>query len=188
MSSAPLAGRSALVTGVSRRRGIGYGIAQRLAELGADLFIAHHARHDAEQPWGADDLDAVRVGLRSVLHPGARLGDADVDLADPQTPPQLIDAAYGLTGHLDILVCNHARSGGDGSIFDMNPDRLDGHWSVNTRSTILLTAAFARRFTGLAPAKPVQPGERVAPKGPVDEHRTARVFWLTSGQQHGPMP
>jgi hypothetical protein len=35
----PLRGRVALVTGVSRRTGIGYAIARRLAALGASLFL-----------------------------------------------------------------------------------------------------------------------------------------------------
>ncbi len=52
----PLEGKTALITGVSRRRGIGYAIAQRLAEFGADIFIQHYSPHDAQQPWGDDDL------------------------------------------------------------------------------------------------------------------------------------
>ena len=35
----PLRGRTALVTGVSRRAGIGYAVARRLAALGASLFL-----------------------------------------------------------------------------------------------------------------------------------------------------
>ena len=35
----PLTGRVALITGVSRKQGIGFGIAQRLAQAGADLFL-----------------------------------------------------------------------------------------------------------------------------------------------------
>lgn len=36
-----LSGRVALVTGVSRRRGIGFAIAARLADMGASLFLQH---------------------------------------------------------------------------------------------------------------------------------------------------
>ena len=50
----PLLGRAALVTGVSRRNGIGYAIARRLAALGASLFLQHYSPHDREQAWGAD--------------------------------------------------------------------------------------------------------------------------------------
>ncbi|MGH3783456.1 MAG: hypothetical protein ACRDRO_23260 [Pseudonocardiaceae bacterium] len=50
----PLRGRVALVTGASRRAGIGHSIARRLAALGANLFLHHYAPHDHDQPWGAD--------------------------------------------------------------------------------------------------------------------------------------
>ena len=64
-SARPLQGRTALVTGVSRRRGIGYAVAVELASLGASVFFHHYSPHDADQPWGADDLDAVRAGIRA---------------------------------------------------------------------------------------------------------------------------
>jgi 3-oxoacyl-[acyl-carrier protein] reductase len=187
-ASFPLRGKTALVTGVSRRRGIGYAIATRLAELGADIFIQHHAPHDADQPWGADDLDLVRDGIRAFVRPGAAFGDLALDLSDDDAAGRLIAAAKDLTGRLDILVCNHARSGQDGSIFDMTPDRLDGHWAVNTRATILLTSHFAKAFTGQDTEPAARPGDRVRATQPVDEPATGRVFWMTSGQQQGPMP
>src|SRR4051812_20660458 len=106
----PLAGRSALVTGVSRRRGIGFAVARRFAELGANVFLHHFSPHDSEQPWGADDLDLVRAELRAAQPPGARFGDRGADLADASAPAALIDAAVAAIGRLDILVCNHAKS------------------------------------------------------------------------------
>jgi 3-oxoacyl-[acyl-carrier protein] reductase len=155
----PLHGRTALVTGVSRRKGIGYAIAARLAELGADLFIHHHREHDTGRPWGGDDLDEVRAGLRAVLRPGAAFGDLGLDLVGPDAPGHLIARARDLTGSLHVLVCNHARSGGDGSLLDMTAEKLDGHWSVNTRSTLLLTSHFAKAFAGLEEAPGARPGD-----------------------------
>ena len=84
-STRPLRGRTALVTGVSRRRGIGYAVAVELASLGASVFFHHYSPHDADQPWGDDDLDAVRAGIRAALHDGALAGDVSADLRDP--PP-----------------------------------------------------------------------------------------------------
>jgi len=98
-----------------------------------------------------------------------------------------MEAACGLTGGVDILVCNHARSGSDGSIFDMTPELLDGHWQVNTRSTLLLTRAFAEQFSGHRDTAPRRPGERPEHPVPVDEFATGRVIWMTSGQLHGAM-
>ena len=63
----PLAGRVAMVTGVSRRVGIGMAVARRLAGLGADLFVTSWTAHDREQPWGADPggIEAVLAELRA---------------------------------------------------------------------------------------------------------------------------
>ncbi|MFT4235315.1 MAG: SDR family oxidoreductase [Microbacterium sp.] len=185
MPSLPLSGKTALVTGVSRRRGIGFAVATKLASLGASVFIHHYSPHDKDLPWGADDLDAVRSGVRESLTAGARFGDASADFGDATTIPHLLDAAFALTGDLDILVCNHARSGGDGSILDMTPERLDAFWDVNTRATLLLTSEFARRTSGIADAA-ARPGDHVPFQGPFDAP-SGRVFWMTSGQIHGAM-
>ncbi|MET9228274.1 SDR family oxidoreductase [Lentzea sp. NPDC003310] len=154
-----LDGRVALVTGVSRRAGIGYAIASRLRALGADLFVQHHVAHDASQPWGADAVDEV---LEDIGAPG--LG---VDLARPEAPEELVAAAVEAFGRVDMLVCNHARSGGDGPLGELTAEMIDEHYAVNTRSSILLAQAFARRWT-----------------------RTdgGRIVFLTSGQNLGPMP
>ncbi|MGN6125102.1 MAG: SDR family oxidoreductase, partial [Humibacter sp.] len=183
--SLPLLGKTALVTGVSRRRGIGFAVAGKFASLGASVFIHHYRPHDVGQPWGGDDLDAVRDGIRSALVPDAVVGDLGADLQQDDSIGALLDAAYALTGSLDILVCNHAKSGDDGGILDMTPERLDAFWSTNTRSTLLLTAEYARRVSGFEGGEARKPGERVeresfpAPVG--------RVFWMTSGQIHGAM-
>ncbi|MFD8430498.1 3-ketoacyl-ACP reductase, partial [Streptomyces coelicoflavus] len=50
----PLRGRTALVTGASRRGGIGHAVARRLAAYGASVYLHHHVPHDAAKPWGAD--------------------------------------------------------------------------------------------------------------------------------------
>ena len=165
----PLRGRVALVTGVSRRAGIGYAVARRLAALGASLFLHHHAQHDRDQPWGADPggIPSVAVGVTGALAAdGARVHDAQFDLADPGAPGRLVDTAAGQFGHLDILICNHARSGGDGPLGTLDAAMLDAHWAVNTRSSILLAQAFAAQHDG-------RPG--------------GRIIFMTSGQDLGPM-
>lgn len=185
LESLPLRGKTVLVTGVSRRRGIGFAVASQFAQLGADVFIHHYSPHDDDQPWGSDDLDAVRSGIREALTPGARFDDIGADLRDAASAPRVIGAARALTGRLDVLVCNHALSGGDGSILDMTAERLDAFWQTNARSTILLTREFAALHGGERTDS--RPGERIERKGPFAEP-TGRVFWMTSGQIHGPMP
>ncbi|QGK69557.1 SDR family oxidoreductase [Allosaccharopolyspora coralli] len=163
----PLRGRGALITGVSRRAGIGHAIACRLAALGAHVFVHHYAPHDHDQDWGVDDLDAVLSSVRSHLIDDAVLADLHADLTEPDAPHRVLDNAVATLGHIDILVCNHALSGEDGTLGDLTAAGLDRHFAVNTRSSILLTQAFVARHDGRA---------------------GGAVVFMTSGQGLGPMP
>lgn len=161
-----LEGRVVLVTGVSRRQGIGFAVAARCARAGASLFLHHHRPHDESQPWGADDITSVMNELRAQLQPGARLAHAGGDLAEPSAAEQLIEVARAEYGHLDVLVCNQAVSGSDGPLTAQTAHTLDLHWMVNTRATLLMTRSFAEQHDG---------------------RDGGRVIWMTSGQIHGPM-
>src|SRR5690606_41852450 len=105
--SLPLTGRTAVVTGVSRRRGIGFAVASRLASMGASLFVHHFSPHDAEQPWGDDDLDAVLAELRSQLTEGARLAAASIVLASDDGGSRPVAGPGAAPGHPDPPLCQH---------------------------------------------------------------------------------
>jgi 3-oxoacyl-[acyl-carrier protein] reductase len=104
--------------------------------------------------------------VTGALADGAGIKHTELDLSDPAAPSRLIEAAAVAFGHLDILVCNHARSGGDGPLGTLTAAMLDTYWAVNTRSTILLAQAFAAQHDG-------RPG--------------GRIVFMTSGQDLGPM-
>jgi hypothetical protein len=138
---APLDGRVALVTGVSRRQGIGFAIARRLLLDGASVFVSGWEPHDAEMPWGADAAGPDAVA--GELDPGdGRFVAAPVDLGDPDGPRRLVDAAVERFGTLDVLVANHARSSSQ-DLAALTVDELDRCWAVNTRATLLLVQALA---------------------------------------------
>lgn len=155
------------MTGVSRRRGIGFAVASRLVGLGASVVAHHHSPHDVDQYGAGEDIDALLDELRQHLWPGARLAQVAGDLVVPGTPDDVVTAAVGAVGHLDVLVCNHAHGGDAVSLRTATADALDTHWAVNTRATLLLTQAFAAQHDG---------------------RRGGRVIWMTSGQGLGPMP
>ena len=69
----------------------------------------------------ADVADAL-VDDASIHHLG-------LDLIDPDAPAGLITTAADAFGHLDILVCNHARSGADGPLGALDAALLDAHWA-----------------------------------------------------------
>ncbi|APU17943.1 SDR family oxidoreductase [Actinoalloteichus fjordicus] len=163
----PLCGRRALITGVSRRQGIGYAVARKLAAYGADIVFHHHVPHDAAQAWGADPagIEAIAAGIQEA-GPTVEVSNLAADLADPTAPAALVEAVAA-AGRLDILVCNHARSEPDGDLAAMTAEILDGHWAVDTRSSILLAREFAARHDG---------GDG------------GRIVFMTSGQDQGPMP
>jgi 3-oxoacyl-[acyl-carrier protein] reductase len=81
--SKPLAGRVALVTGVSRRQGIGAGLARRLLADGASVLASGWEPHDAEMRWGAD-VGGVTALLDPLGGPGARLDYRAADLERPE--------------------------------------------------------------------------------------------------------
>ena len=105
-----LSGRVALVTGVSRRIGIGFAVARRLAGLGADLFVTSWSAHDRDQPWGADPggTAAVLAELRGAVGSQRRLEHLEADFLDPQAPDRVVAAAVEALGHVDGLICDHA--------------------------------------------------------------------------------
>jgi 3-oxoacyl-[acyl-carrier protein] reductase len=162
----PLAGRVAIVTGVSRRVGIGLAVARRLATLGAGLLVTSWTQHDRERPWGADPggMDAVLAELGRGPAVG-RVEHLEADFQDPEAPGRVMAAAVEAFGHVDVLVCNHARSS-QGGLGELTAAELDATLAVNTRAVLLLVQAFAAQHDG----------------------RTGgRVVLFTSGQHLGPM-
>src|SRR5437879_8158718 len=123
--------RSALVTGVSRRIGIGAAIARRLREGGTHVFTHGWTPHDAAQPWGADDLEP----------------SIEADFADPHAPARVVCAAVEALGPLDALVVNHARSG-HGRLAELTAEHLDAFLHENVRASLLLVKEFAAQFEG----------------------------------------
>ena len=163
--SLPLTGRVALVTGVSRRVGIGFATAARLAALGAELCIHGYTPYDAAQPWGADSGGTAALAMELAAG-GQRVVPVEADFQQPEAAATVMQAAVATYGHVDIVVANHAYST-LGGLEELTAAQIDAHLAVNVRGSLLLVQAFAAQHDG-------RPG--------------GRVVLLTSGQHLGPMP
>jgi len=163
--SLPLTGRVALVTGVSRRVGIGFATAARLAALGAELCIHGYTPYDAAQPWGADSGGMAALAMELAAG-GQRVVPVEADFQQPDAAATVMQTAVATYGHVDIVVANHAYST-LGGLEELTAAQIDAHLAVNVRGSLLLVQAFAAQHDG-------RPG--------------GRVVLLTSGQHLGPMP
>lgn len=165
MSTGPLAGKTAVVTGASRRNGIGYAVCADLAAAGADIFFVHWSPYDRTMPWGADavSVEELSAELESL---GVKHGNLAADLRDPSSSGRIFDAAESVLGPISILVNNATHSTHDG-YESLDAATLDAHYQVNVRGTLLLSIEFARRFS-------------LGSGG--------RIISMTTGIANGPMP
>jgi 3-oxoacyl-[acyl-carrier protein] reductase len=164
-SGGTLAGRVAVVTGVSRRAGIGFAVAEELLAAGASVLAHSWSPHDAEQPWGTDPVGDA--GIMELLGgEGHRLRHIAADFADPQAPGLVVATAVEAFGAVDVVVANHARSSNQ-TLAEVTAAELDLTWAVNARASVLLTQAFAAAHDHERPG--------------------GRIILFTSGQHLAPM-
>lgn len=158
-----LEGKVAIVTGVSRKKGIGFAIARALAQKGADIFLTYYRPYDAEIH-NEDNPEEVEDLVAEIKKEGVQVDALEIDLALPENLRILMDKAVERFGGVDILINNACYSGRD-TMETVSASSLDKHYAINVRATLLLTAEFARQFKG-------------------DE---GSVISMTSGQGVGPM-
>ncbi|WP_219209154.1 SDR family NAD(P)-dependent oxidoreductase [Variovorax boronicumulans] len=125
-----LSGKVALVTGASK--GIGAGIAKRLAADGASVIV-NYSR-------SAEDAEVV---VRAIVATGGQAFAVKADLGRPEDIPPLIDAAVKRFGRLDILVNNAGVYKVD-SLESITAQSIDEHFHINVRGLLLVTQAAAR--------------------------------------------
>jgi len=160
-----LSGKRVLVTGVSRKIGIGAAVAHRFAQAGAHVFTTYFRPYDAEMSWGSNAEEAGQI-IESLKQLGVKAGGVEADLSDPDIPAWIFDQAEAVIGPVDILI-NNAVHDTECRLGSVTAAVLDQHYAVNLRAPALLCDEFFRRHDG-------RPG--------------GRVISMTSGQGLGPMP
>jgi 3-oxoacyl-[acyl-carrier protein] reductase len=134
----------ALVTGVSRRAGIGAAIVDDLARAGWDIAMTYWPEYDERMPWRSnpDDFTAIQNSLHE--H-GARTFAVEADLAQPDTICGVFDAVEQHLAPATALILVHCESV-DSAIRTTTLESFDRHMAVNARASWLLIREFAHRF------------------------------------------
>jgi 3-oxoacyl-[acyl-carrier protein] reductase len=121
---------AALITGVSRRRGIAAAVAERLRSDGLSVATAGWTPYDTENHAGIDEQTEI---------------DLQFDLGDPAAPANLMAAARVAVGPLSALVIAHTYDRG-GGVFEQTAEEIDRHMAINVRGSLLLLRAFAEQL------------------------------------------
>ncbi len=155
----------AIVTGVSRLKGIGGAICEELAEAGYHIFFTYWTNYDEQMPWSVE-VDEPQKIKENLLLKGVRVASMELDLTQNNAAENLICTVIEELGEPDILINNAAYSTNN-DFSTITAEELDKHYFVNVRATTLVSSLFAKSFT----------------KG-----KGGRIVNITSGQFRGPMP
>lgn len=162
-----LRGRIVLVTGASRRCGIGAAICRAFAGQGCDVFFTVCKAFDTDAYRDASADPGGPPALAEELRAqGVRAAFMEVDLAYPEAPGLVLERARAQLGSPSALVNNAAHSA-QGGYDSLTVAGLDRHYAVNLRATAMLSVEFARAY---------------------DRPHGGRIVNLTSGQDLTPLP
>ncbi|MCP4418602.1 MAG: SDR family NAD(P)-dependent oxidoreductase, partial [Chloroflexi bacterium] len=161
-------GQTAVITGVSRKIGIGAAIAHALAEVGCNVFTTYFRPYDATMPWGSQPNEATEI-IAALQKAGGEAAGIELDLTSPSASDRLFKAVKDKFGKATILV-NNATYSINGSIDAVTAESLDNHYAVNFRGMVLLCHAFVRQFAA------------------EEMMENDRIINISSGQSFSPMP
>lgn len=138
--------RIALVTGGSR--GIGYGIAQKLAAEKWDLIIN-----------GVRPEDAVAVPLAALRAHGVRVGYARGDIGSVEGRAAILAATKAFSGGMINLLVNNAGVAPQvrADLLETTEESYDHIVNTNLKGVFFLTQAFARDMVAAKKADPAFP-------------------------------
>ncbi|NJE13162.1 SDR family NAD(P)-dependent oxidoreductase [Thermococcus sp. LS2] len=125
-----LSGKVALVTGSVR--GIGFAIAKRLAELGANIAINDIVPEDSE---------IVQQCLETIGKEGVRVKYYRADVSNSEEVNEMISSIIEDFGKIDILVNNAGITGAAKPVVELPEEEWDKVIAVDLKGTFLVTKA-----------------------------------------------
>lgn len=156
--------RIAIVTGVSRLKGIGYAICTELAKRNFDIFFTYWTNYDNKMPWKVGLNEPTQI-QNEILNLGVNCEKLELDFAITNSAGILFSEVQDKLGQASVLV-NNATYSTQTSIDNFSAAELDQHYEINLKATTLLTIEFIKRF---------------------NLKQGGRIINLTSGQSLGEM-
>ncbi len=155
----------AIITGVSRLKGIGRAICCELAERKFDVFFTYWTDYDNQMPWKVDDNEPELI-QQEIIDFGVKCEKLELDLSSENAIGILFNEVKNKLGNPLVLV-NNATYSTQTTIDNLTAKELDKHYEVNLKATTLLTIEFVKQF---------------------DFNKNGRIINLSSGQSLGQMP
>jgi 3-oxoacyl-[acyl-carrier protein] reductase len=155
----------AIVTGVSRLKGIGREICCELAKSEFDIFFTYWTEYDNQMPWkvNGNEPELIQQEIREF---GVKCEKLELDLSSENAIEILFRDVKNKLGCPLVLV-NNATYSTQTTIDNLTAKELDKHYEVNLKATTLLTVEFVKQF---------------------DFNKNGRIINLSSGQSLGQMP
>jgi meso-butanediol dehydrogenase/(S,S)-butanediol dehydrogenase/diacetyl reductase len=127
------AGRVALVTGAAR--GIGRGIALKLASDGLDVAVNDIEANAGQLEEVAEEIRAEGVGTAAIT----------ADVSDAESVDSMVGKVVSELGELDVMVANAGIAQVE-PLLDLKPEDWDRMMSINLRGVFLCYQAAARQM------------------------------------------
>ncbi|MEM8861327.1 MAG: SDR family oxidoreductase, partial [Chloroflexota bacterium] len=135
-----------LVTGASRKQGIGAAIAVDLAQAGWDVAITYWQPYDESMPWASHPADAAEL-LVKIQNFAPDSIAIESDLSQTESPKKIFDFVEANLSTVNGLIMSHCLSI-DSDILNTTIELFDQHFAINARATWLMVKEFGSRFQG----------------------------------------
>ena len=155
----------AIVTGVSRLKGIGREICKELARRKFDIFFTYWTEYDNQMPWKVNENEPELI-QEEIRKFGVKCEKIELDLSKENAIDVLFSEVKNQLG-LPLVLVNNATYSTRTTIDNLTAKELDKHYSVNLKATTLLTIEFIKQF---------------------NYSKNGRIINLSSGQSLGQMP
>jgi 3-oxoacyl-[acyl-carrier protein] reductase len=155
----------AIVTGVSRLKGIGRAICCELAKNGFDIFFTYWTEYDNQMSWKVNENEPNLI-QQEIISFGVKCEKLELDLSIENSIQEIFDSVKDKMGRPLVLI-NNATYSTQTNIDSLTAKELDKHYQVNLKATTLLTLEFIKQF---------------------DFNKNGRIINLSSGQSLGQMP